>query len=120
MRPSASAGRPGKCPATLVHVFPPSRVTCASPSSVPTQITLSSDGATLMVRMVLYVSAPEMSLVIGPPLVRCFDLSLRVRSGEMTSQCAPPLVDLKTTLAPMYTVLASLRETSTGVVQLKR
>src|SRR6266550_3254683 len=43
------------------NVLRPSRVTCTSPSSVPTQITLESVGARLTVRIVLYVSAPEMS-----------------------------------------------------------
>ena len=36
---------------TFVHVFPPSRVTCASPSSEPVQITAASsgDGATVKI-----------------------------------------------------------------------
>ncbi len=52
-RPSTSFARPGKWPDTLLQVFPPSRVTCTSPSSVPTQITLESVGARLTVRIVL-------------------------------------------------------------------
>src|SRR5207245_11372099 len=51
-RPSMSLVDPGKWPDTLLHVFPPSRVTCTSPSSVPTQITLESVGARLTVRIV--------------------------------------------------------------------
>ena len=47
-------------------------------------------------------------------------MSLRVRSGLMTVQCAPPSVDLKTTLPPMYTSLASFAETAIGLVQLNR
>src|SRR5712692_11253913 len=52
-RPSTSAGTRGKCPATFDHVFPPSRVSCTKPSSVPTQMVFGSVGATLTVRMVL-------------------------------------------------------------------
>src|SRR5213594_4400239 len=57
---------------------------------------------------------------MGPPLVTCFDLSLRVRSGLITLQCSPPSVVLNTTLPPTSTVFASEAETSIGVVQLKR
>src|SRR5205814_2042812 len=78
---SASLGSPGKRPDTSLHVLPPSRVTCTRPSSVPTHITLESVGARFTVRIVLYVSAPEMSYSMGPPLVTCFALSFRVRSG---------------------------------------
>src|SRR5256885_1424769 len=61
-----------------------------------------------------------MSYSIGPPLVTCFDLSLRVRSGLIAAQCSPPSVVLNTTLPPNRTTFASLGETSIGVVQLKR
>ena len=53
MRPPSPLGNPGMRAPTLVHVFPPSRVTCTLPSSVPTQRTLVSVGATLIVRIVL-------------------------------------------------------------------
>ncbi len=57
---------------------------------------------------------------MGPPLVTCFDLSFRVRSGLMAVQCSPPSVVLNTTLAPRYTVFASRGDTAMGDVQLKR
>src|SRR2546426_9848881 len=57
---------------------------------------------------------------MGPPLVTCFDLSLRVRSGLIAAQCSPPSVVLNTTLPPNRTTFASVGETSIGVVQLKR
>ena len=57
---------------------------------------------------------------MGPPETTCLALSLRVRSGEITLQCEPPSVDLKTTLPPRYTSLGSLAETAMGLVQLKR
>lgn len=40
----ACGGRPDSRPVTLVHVLPPSRVTCTLPSSVPAQTTLVSCG----------------------------------------------------------------------------
>src|SRR2546430_16344812 len=101
-------------------VFPASRVTCTGQSSLPAQITLESEGARFTVRIVPYVSAPEMSYSIGPPLVTCLALSLRVRSGLIALQCSPPSVLLKTTLPPRYTVLASRGDTVIGVVQLNR
>src|SRR3989441_12957133 len=57
---------------------------------------------------------------MGPPLVTCFDLSLRVRSGLIAAQCSPPSAVLNTTLPPNRTTFASVGETSIGVVQLKR
>ena len=87
---------------------------------MPTQITLESVGARFTVMMVLYVSAPEMSYSMGPPLVTCFALSFRVRSGLSAVQRSPPSVVLNTTLAPMYAVFASRGETVMGEVQLKR
>ena len=61
-----------------------------------------------------------MSYSIGPPLVTCFALSLRVRSGLIAVQCSPPSVVLNRTLAPRYTVFASRADTAMGEVQLKR
>src|SRR5690242_16518868 len=118
MRPSG--GSPLMCGRTFVQCAPPSRVTWTFPSSVPIQITFESLGASVMLRIVLYVSAPLMSYSLGPPLVRCLLLSLFERSGLITVQCAPPSVDLKSTLAPRYTVLACVAETAMGDVQLKR
>src|SRR5579862_2043069 len=70
---------------TLVHVFPPSRVTCTLPSSVPTQITLESSGEGAMVRMVQWNSAAVLSTTTIPPEDFCLFLSLVVTSGLMTS-----------------------------------
>src|SRR6266566_2690983 len=61
-----------------------------------------------------------MSYSIGPPLVTCLDLSLRVKSGLNAAQCSPPSVVLNTTFPPNNTVFASVGDTSIGVVQLKR
>ena len=71
-------------------------------------------------RIVPYVSAPEMSYSIGPPLVTCLALSLRVRSGLIAFQCSPPSLLLKITFPPRYTVFASRGDTAIGAVQLNR
>src|SRR2546425_2658075 len=73
-----------------------------------------------MERLVLPVGAREISYLTGPPLVTCFALSLRVRSGLIAVQLAPPSLVLNTTFPPKYTTLASLGETAIGDVQLKR
>src|SRR5690349_17761657 len=98
MRPHC--GRFGMLPVTLDQVAPPSLVTCTTPSSVPTQMILGSSGEMVNERMQPNVSAPLMSYSMLPPLVSCLDLSLRVRSGLMGVQCAPPSVDLKRTFPP--------------------
>src|SRR5581483_12408276 len=61
-----------------------------------------------------------LSLVIGPPDEPCFDLSLRVRSGLMTSQLCPSLADLKSTLPPAYIVFGSCGEKTMGKFHWKR
>src|ERR1051325_310460 len=119
MRPSSFAS-PGKWPETFVHVLPASRVTCTRPSSLPVQITLESVGAKLTVSRVPYVSAPEMSYSIGPPLVTCFAFSVRVGSGLVARHGSPPSLLLTSTLPPRYTVFASRGDTAMGVVQLNR
>src|SRR5689334_24961802 len=95
-----SSGSPFALGRTLVHVFPPSFVTWTLPSSVPNQITFVSVGAMVIDRMVLYVSAPEMSYSTRPPLVTCLVFSLRVTSGLTSDQCVPPSVVLNSTLPP--------------------
>src|SRR4029079_14515035 len=104
---------------TLVHVLPPSRVTCTLPSSVPTQITLGStiDGA--IVRIVQWNSAAVLSVTIGSPDDFCLLLSLVVRSGLMISHDCPWLVDLNTPPPPKYTVVPSA-PIAIGEFQLKR
>src|SRR4249919_1046757 len=82
----------GTCalPVTLLQCAPPSRVTCTLPSSVPTQMTLPSRGDSLIEKIVVCISAEELSTVM-PPDSSCFCLfgSLLVRSGEMRSQVWP-------------------------------
>src|SRR5690348_2119660 len=118
MRPNLTAcGRPAE---TLVQLAPPSLLTHTRPSSVPTQITLPSLGASEMERMVSVFSALEMSWNTGPPAIGWCALRLRVRSFEIGCQFAPPSVDLNRTLPPMYTVLGSVAETAIGELQLKR
>src|SRR2546425_7711223 len=72
-----------------------------------------------MERLVLPVGAREISYLTGPPLVTCFALSLRVRSGLIAVQLSPPSLVLNTTFPPKYTTLASLGETAIGDVQLR-
>ena len=44
---------PGRDPLRFVHVFPPSRVSCKLPSSVPTQITFLSKGLGAIAKIVV-------------------------------------------------------------------
>src|SRR5437588_12942086 len=74
---------------TLVQVFPPSRVTCTLPSSVPTHITFESSGDGAIVRMVQWNSAAVLSTTTSPPDDFCLFLSFVVRSGLMTSHDWP-------------------------------
>src|SRR5260370_14036719 len=104
--------------AALIQLFPPSRVTWKSPSSVPTQITSGSVSAIVIEMIAPYVSAPERSYSMGPPLTFCLLLSFRVRSGLIVSQCAPPSRDRNRTFPPRYTSFASVAETAIGEVQL--
>ena len=85
---------------TFVHVFPPSRVSWTSPSSVPTQMVCASNGDSAIQKIVLYTSPPAPSLVIGTPPGPCFVLSLRVRSGLIGVQLVPPSVERNNTLPP--------------------
>ena len=74
---------------TLLHVLPPSRVTCTLPSSVPTQMTFESSGDGAIVMIVQWNSAAVLSTTIGPPELSCFFGSFVVRSGEMTCHDMP-------------------------------
>src|SRR5262245_13767867 len=103
MRPHC--GRPVMAAVTFVQFLPPSRVTCTTPSSVPTQLVLESTGDSDMERIAPTVSAPLRSSQIGPPLESCLVLSLRVRSGLIGVKCAPPSVEWNSTLPPKYTSL---------------
>ena len=46
--------------------------------------------------------------------------SWRVKSGETAVQLWPSSLDLKSTFAPMYSVLGSCRDASSGAVHWKR
>src|SRR5437868_14304080 len=69
---------------TFVHFFPPSRVTCRLPSSVPTHTRSGFFGDSEMVKIVQWFSALELSIEM-PPDSSCLSLlgSLVVRSGEI-------------------------------------
>ena len=83
-------GRPGTVPATFVQVFPPSRVTCTLPSSVPTQMTSWLFGDSEIAKIVQWFSAVELSMVSPPESICfCFAGSFVVRSGEIRSQLSP-------------------------------
>src|SRR5438477_5406557 len=83
-------GRPATFFATLVQLFPPSRVTCTLPSSVPTQIRSAFFGDSQIVKRVQWFSALELSTE-RPPDSPCLSLagSWVLRSGEMRSQLSP-------------------------------
>ena len=79
---------------TFFQFFPPSVVTCIFPSSVPTQITFSVKGDSVMVNMVQWFSAPELSADNPPDSTWfCLVLSLVVRSGEILVQVLPISLD---------------------------
>src|ERR1043165_1021264 len=99
---------------TLDQFLPPSRVICTRPSSLPVQIVPACTGDSVSVKIVSEYSTLLVSFVIGPPDDACFDLSLRVRSGLMICQLLPSSVDLKSTLAAVYSVFGSCAEKSNG------
>jgi len=80
---------------TFVHVFPPSRVRCTSPSSLPAQITPCASGDSATAKAIAYHSVPVMSPWIGPPERCSVRGSARERSGEMRSHALPPSVERK-------------------------
>src|SRR3954453_23601535 len=83
-------GRPAMLATTFVHDLPPSRVACTLPSSVPTQITLLFFGDSAMAKIVVCISAEELSTVTPPDCsCFCFSGSFVVRSGEMRSHVWP-------------------------------
>src|SRR5206468_7348295 len=89
-------GRAGTFFATLVQVFPPSLVSWRLPSSVPTQITFPFLGDSLIEKMLVCISADELSTVMPPDSsCFCFSGSLVVRSGEMRSQVSPRFFERK-------------------------
>src|SRR2546427_12865482 len=96
----AHSGIPLMFGVTFVQLAPPSRVTCTSASSLPTQMSPFSLGDSATAKTVSYHSTPVLSPVIGPPDHFCFDLSLRVKSGLIASQVCPAFEVLNTTLPP--------------------
>src|SRR2546428_13973804 len=104
----------------FVQLAPPSRVTCTSASSLPTQMSPFSFGDSATAKIVSYHSTPVLSPVIGPPDHFCFDLSLRVRSGLIAFQDWPPSSVLNSTLAAWSTTLGSCGETWMGAVHWQR
>src|ERR1041385_6840118 len=83
-------GRPLMLPTTFFQLLPESRVTCTLPSSVPTQIRFGSFGDSLMLTIVVCISADELSTVMPPDSsCFCFCGSFVERSGEMRSQLSP-------------------------------
>src|SRR5450432_3299837 len=105
---------------TLAQFLPPSEVTCTSPSSDPAQIRSFCTGDSTTEKIVSYTSTPVLSLVIGPPELACFDLSLRVRSGLMIVQLIPPSIVLNSTSPAKYIVFGSCGEKAMGSVHWKR
>src|SRR6202049_984076 len=105
---------------TLSQCWPPSRVTCTNPSSVPAQIKSFCTGDSTTEKIVSYTSTPVLSLVIGPPEAACFALSLRVRSGLMIVQLIPASVVLNNTSPAKYNVLGSWGEKTIGSVHWNR
>src|ERR1044071_4630699 len=112
-------GIPARLALRLVHVFPPSRVSCTWPSLVPAQMSpgLSRDWAMLITPPAC--STPMLSGV-SPPDTPMRLLSFRVRSGLITCQLRPPSVVWWMTWLPTYTLLWSLGEMVSGKFQTKR
>ena len=73
---------------TLLQVFPPSRVSCTRPSSVPTQISWSSRGDSAIVKMTPKPQGRAFSTVTAPAQPFAFG-SAPERSGLALSQVSP-------------------------------
>src|SRR4051812_34933092 len=83
-------GRPAMLPTTFVHDLPPLRVTCRLPSSVPAHTVIESRGDSPIAKIVVCVSALELSTVTPPDCsCCCFVVSFVVRSGEIFSHVWP-------------------------------
>src|SRR5687767_7420036 len=81
---------------TSDHVAPASRDSHTRPSSVPTHNNDASTGDSARAKIVQYTSAPDVSLVIGPPDAFSLSGSARVRSSDTASQLCPPSRERKT------------------------
>src|SRR3954467_15506740 len=82
---AATSGSGGE---TRLQFAPLSRVTDTTPSLLPVQITPARAGDSAMSISAPSYSTPMLSGV-SPPEIPCFDLSLRVRSGDITRQLRP-------------------------------
>src|ERR1051326_8500428 len=113
------SGIPRRLAVTLVQLFPPSWVSCTSPSLVPAQMSpgLSRDSA--MANTTPAYSTPMLSGV-KPPEICCRLLSFRVRSGLITCQLLPPSVVWWTYWLPVARRLGSLGLMVKGAVQTNR
>src|SRR5919199_6724430 len=80
---------PGMFDVTFVHVVPPSRVTCTSPSFVPAQMSPFSRGDSAMANTTPAYSTPMLSGV-RPPEIFWRLLSFLVRSGLISRHVRPP------------------------------
>src|SRR6266487_313949 len=112
-------GIPGMFAVTFVQFFPPSRVTCTTPSFVPAQIRPALSGDSAIANTTSPYSTPMLSGV-SPPEICCLLLSFRVRSGLITCQLLPPSVVMCTNWLPAYTRLWSCGEIVNGIVHTKR
>src|SRR6185312_3602219 len=101
---------------TFSQCWPPSRVRCTRPSSLPAQIRPFCNGDSTTEKIVSYTSTPVLSLVMAPPEDCCLLLSLRVRSGLMMFQLMPPFVVLNRTSPAKYIVCGSWGENTIGSV----
>src|SRR5690242_14003654 len=104
---------------TSVQVAPLSRVTCTSPSFDPAQITPACTGDSAIANSVAPSHVIRLS-VVTPPEVCSWVVSLRVRSGEISFQLAPPSVVRWTYWLPTYTREWSWGEIAIGKVQFQR
>src|SRR5450432_3006736 len=105
---------------TFVHVLPPSRVTCTSPSSEPVQIVLTDFLLGPTAKITPYTSGPFMSPVIGPPDFSCVLGSWRVRSPLSAVQLRPPSVVRQRRCDETYSVFGSTGEKMMGYVHCHR
>jgi hypothetical protein len=97
-----AGGRPGTFFTTFVQFAPPSLVSCTLPSSVPTQIVFASRGLSEIEKIVVCISAAELSTVIPPDCsCFCFSGSFVVRSGEIRCHDCPPSLVAKRNWDPM-------------------
>src|SRR6266851_2153497 len=75
----------GIAPVTSLHVAPPSRVRCTSPSFEPAHRTPACRGDSAMANRVAPSKVMRLS-VVTPPELCSWVVSLRVRSGLITFQ----------------------------------